>query len=226
MRNHIEASSIPADQVPDGFDEKHARMLAKLTAFTQSYTTTMNTYPESDTSVAARYARAIAEFRRSNLPGALKLIDGLIKEYPKDPYFYDTRGQFLYENGKVAEASAAYAKAAGLAPDAPLILTEYAKTLIASDKPSELPHALLLLERSKDLDDSYSMTWRQLALAYSKQGKTGLSYEALAEEAALNGDWRTVIKHVARARADAKTDAALALSLDDLERDAKAQLQK
>lgn len=226
MRNHIADSSIPADQVPDGFNEKHARMLAKLTAFLQNYDTTLSLYPLKDTSVAARYARAIAEFRRSNLPEALKGINGLIKDYPNDPYFYDTRGQMLFENGKVVEAAASYAKAETLAPKSALILTDYAKTLIASNNAAELPHALLLLERSKELDDSYNTTWRQLALAYSKQGKVGLSYQALAEEAALNGDWRGVIQHVARARADDSPNAPQATALDDLLQEAKTQLNK
>lgn len=226
MRHHIDESTIPADQVPPQFIAMHARMLAKLTAFIESYDTILRIYPPSDTSVAARYARAIAEFRHSNLPAALKGMDGLIKEFPKDPYFYDTRGQILFENGKLDEAAASYAKAAALKSDSPLILTEYAKVLIAQNKPSELPHAILMLERSKDLDDSYSTTWRQLALAYSKRGKMGQSYEALAEEAALGGDWRMVLQHVARARADAATDPALSLALDDLERDAKTQLAR
>ncbi len=224
MRHHIELSSIPAGQVPEGFAAMHARMRAKLTAFLEPYAATLRLYPESDHSVAARYARAIAEFQRSNLSAALSGIDGLIHEYPNDPYFYDTRGQILFENGKIEEAGASYAKAASLAPGAALILTEYAKTLIAQDQADELPHALMLLERSKNLDDSYSTTWRQLALAYSKQGKMGLSYEALAEEAALGGDYRMVLQHVARARVDAAKDPSLALALDDLERDAKAQL--
>ena len=52
------------------------------------------------------------------------------------------------------------------------------------------------------------------------------AYEALAEEAALSGDWRTVLQHIARARQDTHADSSLALALDDLERDAKAQLKK
>jgi predicted Zn-dependent protease len=226
MRNHIAQSSIPADQVPSGFAAMHARMIAKLVAFTEPYDTTLSLYPLSDTSVAARYARSIAEFKRSKLAPALAGINGLIKEYPKDAYFYDTKGQILFENGKLEEASAAYAKATSLAPDSALITTDYAKTLIAKKNPAELSRAITLLERSRELDDSYSTTWRQLAIAYGQQGKLGASYAALAEEAALNGDYETVLQHVARARRDAGNDAALGLQLDDLTNEAKAQLAK
>jgi len=226
MRNHIGASPIPADQVPSQFNAMHARMLAKLVAFTEPYETTLSLYPERDKSVAARYARAMADFKRSRFDEALAGMNALIKEYPKDAFFYDTKGQILFENGKVEAASASYAKAKTLAPDSALITTEYAKSLIAQNKPAQLPLAINLLERSKKLDDSYDVTWRQLAIAYGKQGKLGLSYGALAEEAALSGDYETVLQHTARARSNATNDSALALQLDDLERDAKAQIEK
>jgi predicted Zn-dependent protease len=96
IRNHIAESKIPADQVPEGFPAMHARMLAKLVAFTEPYETTLNLYPPSDASIAGRYARAIAEFRRSHLDAALAGMDGLIKQHPKDPFFYDTKGQILF----------------------------------------------------------------------------------------------------------------------------------
>ena len=226
MRNHIAQSPIPQGQVPSNFAAMHARMVAKLVAFTEAYETTLGLYPTSDMSVAARYARAIAEFKRSKFAPGLAGINALITEYPKDPYFYDTKGQILFENGKLAEAAAAYAKATSLAPDSALITTDYAKTLIAQNKPTELKNAITLLERARELDDSYAMTWRQLAIAYGKQGKLGKSYEALAEEATLAGDYDTVLQHVARARRDASNDPALQLQLDDLERDAKAQRKK
>jgi len=224
IRNHINQSAIPADQVPAGAQAMHARMLAKLVAFTEGYETTLNQYPTTDTSVAARYARAIAEFKRSKLAPALTGINALIREYPSDPYFYDTKGQILFENGKLPEAATAYGEASRFAPSSPLILTDYAKTIIAQNDPGKLPHAISLLERSKELDDSYDVTWRQFAIAYGKQGKLGQSYQALAEEAALNADYKAVLQHVARARQEAKGDASLILVLDDLERDAKAQL--
>ncbi len=226
MRNHISESTIPADAVPSGFNALHGRMLAKLIAFTESYQVTLAAYPASDTSLPARYAHAIADFRRNNMDSALSGINALIKQSPKDPYFYDTKGQMLFEHGRLAEAAAAYAKATTYAPKSALIATDYAKTLIALDKPAELARAIALLEHSRELDDSYDLTWRQLAIAYGKQGKLGLSYEALAEEAALNGDYKTVLQHVARARQEASADSALALQLDDLERDAKAQITR
>jgi predicted Zn-dependent protease len=226
VRNHVTESSIPVDQVPAGFNEKQARMVAKLIAFTEPYATTITRYPLSDTSLAARYARAIADFKRNKLTEALAGMAALTKQYPSDPFFYDTIGQINFENGKLDAATDAYGKANKLLPGNALILTDYARTLIARDQPGDLTRAVALLEQSKQIDDSYSSTWRQLAIAYGKQGKLGPSYSALAEEAALQGDYRTVLQHVARARAFVKDDPTLALVLDDQQRDAEAQLAK
>lgn len=226
MRNHINASPIPKDQAPSGFQEKQDRMVAKLAAFTEPYARTLTLYPESDTSLPARYARAIAEFKRSQLAPALAGIDALIKERPNDPYFYDTKGQILFENGKLDEAEQAYARANTLKSGHPLMLTDHARVLIARSKGNDLSRAIALLEQSKEIDDSYSNTWRQLAIAYGREGKLGLSYMALAEESALAGDYRTVLQHVARAREQAKGDTSLELLLSDLQRDAQAQLNR
>lgn len=227
MRNHIKESTIPADQVPSNFAAMHARVLAKLAGFSDSYDQVLVKYPLTDTSVAGRYARAIAEFQRSNLPAALAGINELIKEYPNDPFFYDTKGQILFENGKLNEAFKTYDEAARLKPDSPLILTDYARCLTAQEtRPDLLPRAIELLEKSKELDDSYSTTWRELAVAYGRQGRLGPSYLALAEEAALGGDWKTVLQHTSRARQYTNDDPGLALKIDDLERDAKAQLKQ
>src|SRR3546814_15260045 len=74
-------------------------------------------YPESDTSLPARYARAIAYYEIPDLAKALEEVRGLTREYPDDPYFHELEGQVLFENGRPAEALPAYEEAHRLAPD-------------------------------------------------------------------------------------------------------------
>ena len=62
--------------------------------------------PPSDTSLPARYARAIAAYRFGDLRAALAQIDGLIQAMPNNPYFYELKGQALLEGGHPAEAIA------------------------------------------------------------------------------------------------------------------------
>lgn len=226
MRNHVRNSEIAKDAVPSSFAAMHDRMLAKLIAFTEPYETTLRRYPKNNTSVAARYGRAIAEYRNSNPDAALALIESLIAEYPEDPFFYDTKGQILFENARISDALSAYQKAYDFMPNSALILTDYAKTMIAMEKPELLAQAITLLTRATSLDDSNGFTWRQLAIAYGKQGKLGESYLALAQEAAVSGQPEEVLQQVKRAKEGLRDNEAALLEADDLARDAEEQIRK
>src|SRR5260370_34959103 len=102
----------------------HERLLAKLDGFLGSSGQTLAQYKESDTSVAARYARAVAYYRIPNIAKALPLIDGLIAQEPKNAYFHEFKGQMLFENGKVADAVGPYEEAVRLRPAPALSGTE------------------------------------------------------------------------------------------------------
>ena len=81
-------------------------MRAKLTGFLDRGDTVARRYPPTDTSLPARYARAIATYRHADLRVAIGQIDGLIQAQPNNPYFYELKGQALLEGGKPAEAIA------------------------------------------------------------------------------------------------------------------------
>ena len=92
VRDHVERS--PYSNVPDppASVEMLNRIKAKLAAFTEPPSTTLAKYPDQDQSVLARYARAIANYRIPDLDKALPIIDGLIRDYPRDPYFSRAEG--------------------------------------------------------------------------------------------------------------------------------------
>ena len=171
---------------PPSFIKSHARMKAKLKAFTDKPSSTLRSYKEDDRSVEARYARAIAYYRIPDLTKALPLIDGLIDEYPTDPYFQELKGQVLFENGNINDAIFNYEKAVMLTEDAHLINRALGRILIETDNPALLQKAIKNLTIAVDADKSDSFTWRLLGTAYGKSGKLGQSSLALAEEALLN----------------------------------------
>ncbi|MDP7468346.1 MAG: M48 family metalloprotease, partial [Alphaproteobacteria bacterium] len=115
--NHVANSRWSDVPEPPQSVLAHARMRAKLLAFLEPLDRTLKEYPESDTSLPARYAQAIAYYRKGNLARALPLVGGLIAEHPDDPYFHELRGQMLFENGHLAEAVQSYKVAVGLKPD-------------------------------------------------------------------------------------------------------------
>src|SRR5205085_1333982 len=66
---------------------RHDLMRAKLYGFIERADGVARRYPPSDTSLPARYARAIAAYRFYDPRGAQAQIDALIQAQPQNPYF-------------------------------------------------------------------------------------------------------------------------------------------
>lgn len=176
----------------------HHRMVAKLMGFIAP-DTALARFSEADRSVPARYARAIALYRKGALGSALLTIDGLIKEYPNDPYFHEVRGQMLYENGRAAEAVQSYRKAAQLLPSSGVIKIDFARALLATNTPDNDREAVRNLELAAQQEGNSFDLWRMTAEGYARLGNAGMTSLARAEMAALRG---------ARSEAQTLADAA------------------
>jgi predicted Zn-dependent protease len=188
VRQHVEQS--PYSNVADSaaWVELHKRMKAKLIAFLSAPAQVLQQFPETDTSVSARYARAIAYYRIPELKKALGLIDGLIQQEPNNPYFHELKGQMLFENGRVADAVKPYREAVRLAPDVALLRVELAQVEIETGDGALNGDALTNLKSAAQYEARNADTWHFLAIAYGRGGDMGNSYLALAEEAMANGD--------------------------------------
>ncbi len=199
VRNAVENSKIPEGKYPPGFKIMHQRMVAKLYGFLQSPERTMQKYPQSDRSVAARVARAVAYYKMPDIDRALKEMDSLLAESPNDPFFHELKGQILFENNRPAEALASYTKAVALLPGSPLILTDLAKVELEQKPSPPVQSAISHLEKANTIDNTNAYTWRLLATAYGKSGNMGQSYLALAEESLLKADPKAALTHVGQA---------------------------
>jgi len=188
VKNHVDHS--PYSDVPDPPDwiELHKRMKAKLVAFLSPPGQSLQQYPESDNSVAGRYARAVAYYRVPELKKSLLLIDGLIQEEPKNPYFHELKGQMLFENGRVRDAVGPYQESVRLAPDVALLRVELAQVEIETNDEAFNRDALTQLKSSVGFENRNPDTWRFLAIAYGRTGDIGNSALALAEQAMATGD--------------------------------------
>ena len=190
VREHTAQSAWADSDLPDDFHRRHARMVAKLDGFLSPPEKTLARYDASDKSVAARYARAIAHYRVPNLAEALALIDGLIAEAPKDPYFHELRGQMLFENGRGAAALEAYREAVRLAPHAGLIRIELGRAAIEAGKPETLGEAVRNLREVVRRTPRSARAWYWLGIAEGRSGRPVFADLALAEHALLTGDIR------------------------------------
>lgn len=162
-------------------------MVAKLDGFLDAPEKTLEKYKKEDRSVHARYARAIAMYRLADLGKALPLVDSLISEFPKDPYFVELRAQMLFENGRLEEAMKSYQNAVRLLPGAPLIRTSLAHVLLEMNNPELNDLALANVKHALRVERFMPLAWRLAGTAYGRKKQFGLSAWSLAEYNVLIG---------------------------------------
>jgi predicted Zn-dependent protease len=199
VREHVLHSRFSDVPDPPDWIEMHRRMKAKLAAFLGSPPQVLASIKASDNSVAARYARAIAYYREPDLKHAVPLIDGLIEEYPNDPYFNELKGQMLFENGRIAEAVAPYEQAVKLSPKSALLRIELSQVQLETNDSALVPKALANLNEAVRFEDRNPDAWRFLAIAYGRSNSMGMMALALAEEGIANGDYGQARQQAARA---------------------------
>ena len=207
LRHHTEASPYINNRLPEDFYLKYDRMMAKISAYVDPPGKTLLKYKASDPSIKARYARIIALYRDGKFEESLRQLEVLIQDYPSDAFFYELKGQFLFEHGQLDNALNFYKQAMTLNPSAPLIRLSYAQTLIEKNQPGLLASAIEELKNVLKHEEENPFAWRLLATAYGRQGELGLSSLALAEEALMSDKPDLALKHTKRAQHLLKTRA-------------------
>jgi predicted Zn-dependent protease len=181
VSNFVAHSPLANTPEPPRFDDEYRRMRAKLFGFIEPLDRVLKEYKPDDNSNYARYARAVAYYRVSQLDKALPLIDGLLAEEPKNPYYYELKGQMLFENGRVKEALGPYEEMVRLAPNEPLLRTSLAHVQIELNDPKLVKPALANLIASINADDTNPVAWRLAATAYGLDNQMGMSSLSGAE---------------------------------------------
>lgn len=187
LKDVVQKSRFSNSPEPPVLVAAHARMRAKLIGFLQPLPRVFRYFPDTDNSVAGRYARAIAYYRRPNLKKALPLIDGLLSDFPTDPFFHELKGQMLFENGRLAEALPAYEAAVELRPRSALLRLGLAQVQIELNDPQLNDSAAENLEILLQREPSNSFAWRLSATAYGRRGDKGMTALSLAEYALARG---------------------------------------
>lgn len=148
---------------------RHDMVRAKLLAFTSQPAFVFNRYQRKDTSLPARYARAIATYRSSGIRAFLPQINALIAEQPNNPYFHELKGQFLLETGKIEASIPPLKKAVALAPNEALIRIMLAQALSQSSKPGVVDQTIKHLRKALVKENQSAIGYRLLATAYAKK---------------------------------------------------------
>jgi predicted Zn-dependent protease len=206
-RERIESLAVVARENPY-WDKKdpaemqlrHDLMRAKLHGFLDRPDTLLRTYPMSDTSLPARYARAIAAYRHGSVAGSLAQIDALIQAQPSNPYFHELKGQALLEAGRPAEAIAPLRQAIALAPNPTLIHVMLGQALTATNNPQHADDAVRNLQAAINRDPDIPDAYTNLAMAYGRKGDLAQADLASAQAAFSRGDFMTSRQLATRAK--------------------------
>ena len=177
------------------FEKQYRRTIAKLFAFLKPQMTTFQKYPEADKSPEARYAQSIAFYRRGQLKESIPIIDGLLKEFPNDAYFWELKGQMLFENGRLEESVKAYRESNRLLPDSALILVAMSHAMVETGDPDYAKEAQGALKKALAQDPEDPFAWDLAAKSYLQTNEPGLSAYAAAERALLLGQFGDVVRY-------------------------------
>jgi predicted Zn-dependent protease len=170
LRTLVTASPYYDVKDPPELQLRHDLVRAKLFGFLDEPENVFNRYPQTDQSLAAQYARAIATYRKSGVQVALPQIDALIAAKPDWPYFYEIKGQFLFESGSVAASIPPLEKAVALAPEESLIRIMLAQALLGTPDMKNVDEAISNLRVALARETSSATGYRQLAAAYGRKG--------------------------------------------------------
>jgi predicted Zn-dependent protease len=220
INNFLSKSKYPTSTISPSIREQYVRSMLKLRCFLEpkkQNLSSLNLNRHSD----VLYAKAVLLYLQHKLQEALGVMDELILLEPKNAYFYELKAQMLYENARILEALDNYKKAYALRASS-LISYEYAYVLIEGVDVGlinlkEIDTAIALLKKIEQADAYDISALDQLARAYGKKAKTGISNYYIAKAAALSGDINKAHRFARIALKEIKpTDEHYYLKLQDI----------
>ncbi|MGX7951129.1 M48 family metalloprotease [Tsuneonella sp. HG249] len=221
-------SRDPAWSAPDdaALQERFVRAKAKLAGYIEKPEKTLRDYPESDTSVPARYARAYAFHKEAHVDKSLAETRALIKADPDNPYFLELEGQVLLESGRPEEAIAPLRRATQLTGNQPLIASLLGHALIASEDPAYHAEAEQVLRAAVARDRYNPFAWYQLGVIYAAEGDMPRARLASAEQQSMNRRFSEALMSAQAAEAGLPAGSPDWLRAQDIAMAARAELER
>ncbi len=207
-------------------EARFQRVKGKLLGFMSEPQRTLQVYPESMTSVPARYARAYAWHKEARLDKALTEVDALLASSPNDPYFLELKGQILLESGRPADAIGPLRRATELSNYHPLIATAFGHALVATEDPAQLDEAEQVLRAAVSRDRENPFAWYQLGVIYEKKGDLPRAQLASAEQQALQYNFPAAQRSAEMAQAGLPKDSPDWIRAGDIAMQARSEIEQ
>lgn len=220
LRKLVQSSPYAGRKDPPELQFRHDMMRAKLSGYIEDPSIVFNRYPTSDNSLPARYARAVASFRRGgrdSIDQAMRQVDGLLQERPSNPYFWEMKGDLLQKAGRPEDAIQPLRKAASLLKNsAPLINVQLAQVMLQTRKKSYNAEVINLLRRAIAMENDNPMAYNLLGQAYHNAGQLPESYLSRAQGLFYFGAIEDAQNFARRAQAGLPKGSAKWLVADDI----------
>lgn len=219
IRNlEVEARKSPYFGQPDdpGQVLRYELIKAKLTGYMQSSQRVFQRYPTTDKSLEARYARAIAMYRRGDIKNALPVLDSLTDDVPQNPYFWELKAQALLENGQAARGLPSIQRARKLLPNNGLLQLLHAQLLLATNDAANADPALKLLILAKKTEGDSPVIFKYEAQAHAMKGDLARADLATAEYYWLTGEKPLAIEKARKAQSRFKKGTREWLRANDM----------
>lgn len=182
---------------PDDVERSFQRLRGKIIGFFESTgSLLLQLSSKKLTDEGQQYAKSIALYRLGRYEEALKELDDLIRKSEAGVcgcssgaiWYYEMKGQILFDLGRLKEAITTLEVASAKRPTAKYLKVMLAHALTEDKDPASLTKAKNILIPMTQRDPDNAFAWRLLAKVHGKDGETGLTALALAEEAAQKQD--------------------------------------
>lgn len=217
------AWDTPSD--PD-LERRFKRVKAKLYGYLSEPKRTLTRYPQSDTSVAARYARAYAYHKDALMDKAMAETDALLAMDASDPFFLELKGQVLLESGRPRESLDYLRSATDLSRNHPLIASIFGHALIATEDTQNYTEAEQVLRTAVGRDRRNPFAWYQLGVVYAERGDMPRARLASAEQQVMTRRYMEALRSAEFAEAGLEEGTADWLRAQDIALQARAELEK
>ena len=188
---------------------------AKLEGFLKRPDDIIRKYEKNDSDYAI-YASSVALYRKALTDQAIDKINILINKYPTNPWYYELKGQILYESGKIKPSIEPYEKAVKFSTGHPLLNVALASAYLALDDKEYDIKAQNLLNNVIKKDQKNSYAWFQLAIAEARLGNIGKADLYSAERYFVLGDVNLASFHAKRSKNNLKDNGPLLMRAEDI----------
>ena len=196
---------------------RHEMARAKIAAYSQSAGAVHRLFGRNLNSPAARYGDAIATYLSGSPRAAIPKIDKLIKQYPKNAYLHEMKGEILLNSGKAQAAIKPFQRAVKLDKfKSGIIRIELGHAMLESGKKDLFDEAIRELKAGISRDPQTSLGYQYLARAYGLTGRNALAIAAAAEHNFIIGKYKQAKQYAKRAQIKLKRGSPQWLRLQDI----------